>query len=367
MATARQTIVGVFDEPGMADNAIDALQQAGFNADQIYYSAHASTGGGGFMEGLKRLFSDNTDAAPAGHVSHDLTNFGLSGDEADYYDREYQAGHGVVAVRTGGRDQEALNILQTNGAHSYTSGAAAAGGTGYDTDTTTATSGAATYSDRGTVADATATGYNTNVDATNVGATTGYDTDATATGTTAGYNTDATAAGATTNYATDATTNAGTYNTGTDVDTDEQRRLRLREERLNIDKQAVQTGQVGLHKEVISEQKNIDVPVTHEEVYVERRAVTDQVDDATPIGEGETINIPVSAEQVNVSKDTVTTGEVGIGKRVVEGTQRVSDTVRREEARIDQTGNVPIQDTTSTTNTGYTTDGTDTTVDDPNR
>ncbi len=346
MAVARQTIVGVFDEPGMADNAIDGLQQAGFNADQIYYSAHASTGsGGGFMEGLKRLFSDNADAAPAGHVSHDLTNFGLSSDEAEYYDREYQAGHGVVAVRANGRDQEALNILQTNGAHSYTSGAAAAGGTSYDADaTTTATSGAATYDTTASTADATATGATT------------------------GYNTDATAVGATTNYATDATTTADTYNTGTDVDTDEERRLRLREERLNVDKQAVQTGQVGLHKEVISEQKNIDVPVTHEEVYVERRAVTDgQVDDATPIGEGETIKIPVSAEQVNVSKDTVTTGEVGIGKRVVEGTQRVSDTVRREEARIDQSGNVPIQDTTSTTNTGYTTDGTDTTINDPNR
>ncbi|GAC1460190.1 MAG: hypothetical protein PVSMB2_19830 [Ktedonobacteraceae bacterium] len=75
---------------------------------------------------------------------------------------------------------------------------------------------------------------------------------------------------------------------------------------------------------------------------IERHAVTDGRVDNTPIGEGETIRVPVSEEQVSVSKNTVVTGEVAVGKRTVEETQQVTDTVRREEARIDQQGNAII-------------------------
>ncbi len=125
------------------------------------------------------------------------------------------------------------------------------------------------------------------------------------------------------------------------------RSLRLREEQLNVSKERVQAGRVGLHKEVVEEQKNIDVPVTHEEVYIERHPVTDGQSDGTPIGADEQIRVPVSAERVNVSKDTVTTGEVAIGKRQVEETQTVSDSVRHEEARLTRTGNPAIHGTSS--------------------
>ncbi len=122
------------------------------------------------------------------------------------------------------------------------------------------------------------------------------------------------------------------------------RSLKLREERLNVTKERVQAGEVGLHKEVITEQKTINVPVTREEVVIERHAVTGgQIDNSTPIGEGETIRIPVSEEQVNVTKSTVVTGEVAIGKRAVTETQQVTDTIRHEEAHIEREGKVNIQ------------------------
>ena len=125
--------------------------------------------------------------------------------------------------------------------------------------------------------------------------------------------------------------------------TDDVQRLKLKGERLQATKESVQTGEVNLRKEVISEQQNIDVPVTHEEVYIERRAGSGQVSDQ-PVGrDGETISVPLSAEQVNVTKQTVATGEVALGKRQVQGTQQVSDTVRHEEARIDREGKVNVQ------------------------
>jgi uncharacterized protein (TIGR02271 family) len=83
------------------------------------------------------------------------------------------------------------------------------------------------------------------------------------------------------------------------------------------------------------------VPVTHEEVSIERRAGSGEVSDS-PIGEGETIRVPVSEEQVTTNKQTVETGEVAIGKRQFQDTQRVSDTVRREEAHLESSGNVDV-------------------------
>ena len=83
------------------------------------------------------------------------------------------------------------------------------------------------------------------------------------------------------------------------------RSLRLREERLNVTKEHVQAGKVDSHKEVVTEQKTVNVPVTHEEAFIERRAVTGAASsDTTPIGEGESIRIPLSEERVNVSKTT---------------------------------------------------------------
>jgi len=136
------------------------------------------------------------------------------------------------------------------------------------------------------------------------------------------------------------TQTSGTANQSTD--TDPEQRMQLREEQLRVGKQAVQTGQVGLRKEMVSEQQTVDVPVTHEEVVIERRPGSGQPSD-TPIGEEETYRVPVREEQVSVQKQPVVREEIALGKRQVQDTQQVSETVRREEARIERKGDVNIQ------------------------
>ncbi|GIP40483.1 hypothetical protein J31TS4_37630 [Paenibacillus sp. J31TS4] len=116
------------------------------------------------------------------------------------------------------------------------------------------------------------------------------------------------------------------------------RSLRLREERLDVDKERVQTGEVTVHKDVVEEEKTINVPVTREEVVIERHSVRDGETDGAPIGEDETIRIPVSEERVDVDKHQVVTGEVSIGKREVRDTEQVHDTVKREEAHVERSG-----------------------------
>jgi uncharacterized protein (TIGR02271 family) len=129
--------------------------------------------------------------------------------------------------------------------------------------------------------------------------------------------------------------------TATSEDTD---RLQLREEQLDVEKERVQAGEVRLRKEVVTEQRNVEVPVTREEVVIERHAATgDELADAA-IGEDEEIRIPLMEEEVRVEKTPVVREEVSVRKRQVQDTERVSETVRREEARIESQGDARVSE-----------------------
>jgi hypothetical protein len=56
-----------------------------------------------------------------------------------------------------------------------------------------------------------------------------------------------------------------------DADADSAQPMKLREERMSVDKRAAKEGEVTLRKDVVTEQQTIEVPVSHEEVYVSRR------------------------------------------------------------------------------------------------
>ena len=124
-------------------------------------------------------------------------------------------------------------------------------------------------------------------------------------------------------------------------DDDTQRTVQLREEELRARTEGRQAGAVQIGKEVVSEEKTIDVPVTREEVEIERRPVDRRPSDA-PIGERETIEVPVYEEEVTVEKRPVVYEEVEVGKRQVQETERVSETVRREVADIDREGDIEV-------------------------
>jgi uncharacterized protein (TIGR02271 family) len=121
-------------------------------------------------------------------------------------------------------------------------------------------------------------------------------------------------------------------------------RIQLREERLSARKQTVQAGEVQVHKDVITETRTVDVPVSHEEVVIERRPVTDRTVADTPIGQDETIRVPLNREEVTLEKQAYVREEVEVGKRSVTETEHLSGTVRREEARVENTGDVHIED-----------------------
>lgn len=120
-------------------------------------------------------------------------------------------------------------------------------------------------------------------------------------------------------------------------DVEDRKRLQLREEELVATKERVKAGEVRVRKDVVTEEKTIEVPVTREEVVIERHPVSGRPTTGE-IKDGEEIRIPVTEEEVRVEKRPVVKEEITVGKKRVQDTETVRDTVRREEARIDESG-----------------------------
>ena len=116
-------------------------------------------------------------------------------------------------------------------------------------------------------------------------------------------------------------------------------RVQRHEEELQAQKQAVEAGEVTIRKDVSAEERTLEVPVTREEVQVSRKTV-DRPASGTEqaFSEGETIRVPIVEEQVTVTKEPRVVEEVEIQKVAQQETEQVSDTVRREEIYVDESG-----------------------------
>ncbi len=226
-----------------------------------------------------------------GGIADDLTNMGIPQQEANFYNREFEQGNTVVTVHTNTEQQQAFNLLRKDG--------------GYD--------------------------FNTNQ-----GQATNYAAPATGVSPTAGTPIP--------NVPGNVAANAPA--TSAPGGLSGEREIQLRAETLQPETRWVRAGEVDIVKQVVSEQKTIDVPVTHEEVVIEHHPVSGQPQASnTPISanENETIRIPVNEERVNVEKETVTTDDITVGTRKVQETERFTDTVRHEELKVNREGDVDVE------------------------
>jgi uncharacterized protein (TIGR02271 family) len=122
-----------------------------------------------------------------------------------------------------------------------------------------------------------------------------------------------------------------------------ERTIKLHEERLRVDKEAVKTGEVDIRKEVVSERQKIDVPVEREEVVITRRKAHGPASRSDIRPQSEEIRIPVKHEKVRVSKEAVVTEEVDVSRRKVRDVEQVDDTVRKEELRVKEKGDTKVR------------------------
>jgi uncharacterized protein (TIGR02271 family) len=137
---------------------------------------------------------------------------------------------------------------------------------------------------------------------------------------------------------------AGTVAGASRVTDQDRESLELREEQLRARTEKVETGEVGVRKEVVTEHQQMEVPIRREEVVVERHPVSGEPARGD-ISEGEEIRIPVREERVRLEKEPVVYEEVEIVAQEVVETEHVGADVRREEARVEREGSVPVRET----------------------
>jgi len=112
------------------------------------------------------------------------------------------------------------------------------------------------------------------------------------------------------------------------------------EEQLRVDTEKVATGTARLRKYVVTEQQNITVPVTREEVRVEREPITNG--EAGDIGDDEA-EVTTYAERPVVTTEKVAKEKVRLVKDTVADDETVSRQVRKERVDVDVDNEVDSQ------------------------
>ncbi len=114
------------------------------------------------------------------------------------------------------------------------------------------------------------------------------------------------------------------------------------EEELQATKTMRDSGEVRVSKDVVEEELSIDVPVSREEVSVRSVTPSNTAVDPSQAFRDDTISVPVSEEHAEVRKEARLVEEIEIDKTAVQQTERVTDTVRKEELHVQELGNVEV-------------------------
>lgn len=339
------TVVGVFRDSTQAQQAVNKLKQLGFDETQIgvvgpgtnkdnmvpadagddtYASEGAlsglATGAGvgalwglGILAGvlpaigpaiaggtLAAILSSTAAGAAAAGLGGALIGLGLSREEADYYNSEFESGRTVVSVTAGSRRSEVESVMRSFGSYDMSG-----------------------RNDAGNTSGSSMTGGSSMRGSSGIG----------------DVSSGASMSGASMSGASSTSTSSGrsTDRSTTPQRSDREGHVTAFDEEIHINKTPVETGSVNVRKVVHTEHKTIDVPVQREEVVIERRPASGNTSDMGSAQQE--IHIPISEEQVHVEKQKVAKEDVTVRKRTVQDTQRVDETLRKEEIKVDRDTN----------------------------
>ncbi len=367
--TTTPVVVGLFDNANDAHQAVNQLRGNGFSSSQIGAAfrgrsldryperGDATTPSGtvqheNWWEKVKDAFrSDDkvqtrrevaadsnlgTDPYAEGEYEYDfaddefqgsLAGAGIPADRAAYLTRNLRAGGAIVTVRDANRAAEAEQILSANHGKVRYEDVAKTDVAGTNYRAAEVAGAAVTGADfarsdrRGDVVTPGPFGTNDTdrdlaaTDETAIDAADSTGREVTDTGYVGRRRTDA-------NYAGD--------------------RVQLFGEVLRVHKERISRGEVRVRKDVVTENQTIEVPVTREELVLERVAVAPNTPASSAnIGRSQEIRVPLSEDSVRVEKQPVVREEVMVGKREVSDVARVGDQVRHEELRVDSDVDTP--------------------------
>ena len=111
------------------------------------------------------------------------------------------------------------------------------------------------------------------------------------------------------------------------------------EERLDVNKERVATGEARLRKYVVTDTETVEVPVEREEVRVERTPISeaDAANYTGTIGDNgaEEASVTLHEERVNVEKKTVPVEKVNLSKETIKDTETHTEELRKEQIDTD--------------------------------
>ena len=110
----------------------------------------------------------------------------------------------------------------------------------------------------------------------------------------------------------------------------EEESIPLTEERLDVSKKS-QENQATITKKPVTETKTVEVPLTREEVSIERRPASGQTEAQSPVQSQEEIKIPLKREEAEVSKKPYVKEEAVVKKKAVTDKKEITEDVTSEE------------------------------------
>jgi uncharacterized protein (TIGR02271 family) len=126
----------------------------------------------------------------------------------------------------------------------------------------------------------------------------------------------------------------------------------VREEEMMVGKREEEAGRLRVKRDIVEEQQTASVPLTHEEVTIERVPVEGRTAEvgSEPLTSDtlseQDITIPLRREEPIVGKRTEVSEEIRIHKRPVTEERQVSETVRKERVNVegaDVYGEAPLE------------------------
>ncbi|MFL0421511.1 PRC and DUF2382 domain-containing protein [Micrococcus luteus] len=108
----------------------------------------------------------------------------------------------------------------------------------------------------------------------------------------------------------------------------------VKDEQLNVGTERRASGRVRLRKQAYTTTETVEVPVTREEVVVERESVDPNSAEARTAGRDGDVEVTTYEETPVVDK-TVDAEKVSLGKRQVQDTETVTEEVRHEDVKVD--------------------------------
>ena len=126
-----------------------------------------------------------------------------------------------------------------------------------------------------------------------------------------------------------------------DTEASDDNTLIRNEEHLNVGTERVEAGEVRLRKYVVTDTETVEVPVTHEEVRVERTPISAEDAEAQAKSGGldsnstEDASVTLHEERPVINKETVPVEKVNLRTEEVSDTESVTEQVRKEEIDAD--------------------------------